>query len=39
MRVVGYLTSAVVALGAVASVVIIVGSLPDIRRDLRISRM
>jgi hypothetical protein len=39
MRVVGYLTSAVVALGAVASVVIIVGSLPDIRRYLRISRM
>jgi hypothetical protein len=39
MRVVGYLTTAVVALGTVAFVVLIVGSLPDIRRYLRISRM
>jgi len=39
MRVVGYLSTAVVALGTVAFVVLIVGSLPDIRRYLRISRM
>ncbi len=39
MRVVGYLTTAVVALGTVAFVVLIVGSLPDIRRYLRTSRM
>jgi hypothetical protein len=39
MRVVGYLTTVVVALGSVAFVVLIVGSLPDIRRYLRISRM
>ncbi len=39
MRVVGYLTTAVVALSTVAFVVLIVGSLPDIRRYLRISRM
>jgi hypothetical protein len=39
MRVVGYLTTAVVALGTVAFVVLIVGSLPDIRRYLRLSRM
>jgi hypothetical protein len=39
MRVVGYLATAVVALGTVAFVVLIVGSLPDIRRYLRISRM
>ena len=39
MRVVGYLTTAVVALGTVAFVVLIVGSMPDIRRYLRISRM
>jgi len=39
MRVVGYLTTAVVALGTVAFVVLIVGSLPDIRRYLRISRI
>ena len=38
MRVVGYLSTAVVALGTVAFVVLIVGSLPDIRRYLRISR-
>jgi hypothetical protein len=39
MRAVGYLTTAVVALGTVAFVVLIVGLLPDIRRYLRISRM
>ncbi len=39
MRVVGYLSTAVVALGTVAFVVLIVGSLPDIRRYQRISRM
>jgi hypothetical protein len=39
MRVVGYLTTAVVALGTVAFVVLIVGSLQDIRRYLRLSRM
>jgi hypothetical protein len=39
MRVVGNLTTAVVALGSVGFVVLIVGSLPDIRRCLRISRM
>jgi hypothetical protein len=39
MRVVGYLTTAVVALGCVGFVVLIVGSLSDIRRYLRIARM
>ncbi len=39
MGVVGYLSTAVVALGTVAFVVLIVGSLPDIRRYLRIARM
>ena len=39
MRVVGYLATAVVAPGTVAFVVLIVGSLPDIRRYLRLSRI
>ena len=39
MRVIGYLTTAFVALSTVAFVVLVVGSLPDIRRYLRISRI
>ena len=38
MRVVGYLTTAVVALCTAGFVVLIVGSLPGIHRYLRISR-